>query len=139
MARTPSATESISVTFKAADPQTPIFKSLSNSGNVQRKGHIWLTNYSSGSVCINFQIKTAGYTFDLSNGADSAIQINTDVAGHNAPPAGTFGNITASATTLDVTVEKIDAGKYYYKLTINEPAERGRRRFTIGDPIIVNR
>jgi hypothetical protein len=131
--------EPISVTFTAANPQTPIFKSASNSGNVQKNGHIWLANYSGGVVEVVFNIKTAGYTFDISNGPDSAISISTDPGGLNPPPAGTFTCNGVSATSLQITVVKADAGKYYYKLTIHEPAAKGRRRFTIGDPIIVNR
>ncbi len=139
MARTPAATESISITFKAADPQTPIFKSKSNSHNIHRKGHIWLANYVSGSVDIVFDLDTPGYAFDRSNGVDSAISISTDVQGQNPAPPNTFTNAIVTDQELKFTVSKIDAGVYYYVLYMYHTKQGRRREFSIGDPIIVNR
>jgi len=134
-------TEPIIISFPdAAAPHAAAFK---GSKNVHKKGHIWLTNYGTGSVELTFDLLAGGdYTFQTNPAHDgtSAIFINTDPNQVNGfkPPVGAFSNpqLSNNNQSLTITVHSIDAVKYFYILNIQY---KGGPSFPIGDPIIVNR
>jgi hypothetical protein len=132
--------ETIAVTFPNSNK--PHDAAFSGSKNVHKRGHIWLTNYTTGHLQLSFKLATPGYTFvsDPAGDGAAALYLSADPTKVTrfAPPPGAFSTPSLSADNLllQVIVNSIDAMKYFYILNIQY---RGGRPFSISDPIIVNR
>jgi hypothetical protein len=134
------ATKPINIDFpNGAKPHDPFFV---GSGNVHKRGHIWLTGYADGDLQISFQLIKPRYRFvpNIAGDGEAALFISTDPTGiaYFDPNNGALESPTLSSddTFLEFIVHKSDANKYFYILNIIDAAGQP---FALKDPIIVNR
>jgi hypothetical protein len=126
------------VTIAFPNPNHIVFSGTTT--RVHPHGHLWLVNDSNG-VVINFEILTAGYTFN-DGGVGNPKQAFFTSSNPNPvafdPCGGEFTNLMllAGNTEFSVTVANANGQKYFYQFNFIEPTGA---LVSTTDPIIVNR
>jgi hypothetical protein len=105
------------------------------SQRMHKRGHIWLAN-DPPPLTITFTL-AGNFTFYLGGNGPMFLGPNSGQLDSFKTCGGVFSDLTINSdTSISFTVEKSDAGKYFYLLNL---VDSGGNRFPIADPIIVNR